>query len=237
MAQQINFYDPALRLRRDLLTFHVVLVAVCASMLAVAMGMAYMRHQIQQLQAQAGEAEAALQAQQAALQRFAADGEALRPDASLIAELNTMKTTLDQRLSALRMLRAGRFGRQEGHSAALLGIARQHINGLWLTGVVLDGADMALRGRALSPELIPSYVGHLNDEPVLQGRSFRALNIERPSEEPAPFVASASSSAASPPAVLGGASAPADLMHPAAFVEFSLTGSGGAAVTNKVSPP
>ena len=51
--------------------------------------------------------------------------------------------------------------------------ARQSINGLWITGLVLDNQQVALRGRALNPDLIPAYVTRLNKEPALQGRSFR----------------------------------------------------------------
>ncbi len=217
MAQQINLYDPALRLRRDLLTLPVLLAAVFASMLVVATGALVMQGQVQRLQAQAREVESTLQRQQAVLQQFAADADALRPDPGLVADLGITKVTLEHRLSALRMLRAGRFGRQDGHGEALLGIARQSVGGLWLTGLVLDGKDMALRGRALNPALIPVYIGRLNDEPALQGRSFRALNIDRPAEE-----AAASAPASAPSAESA-----------APFVEFSLTGSGGAALSGK----
>lgn len=232
MAQQINFYDPALRLRRDLLTFRVFLAAVCASMLAVGIGTVWMRHQVQQLNVQARQVEGTLQAQQVALRQFAEAAETLRPDPGLVADLGTTKATLAQRMAALRMLRAGRFGRQEGHSAALLGIARQRISDLWLTGVALDGADMALRGRAVSPALIPVYIGRLNHEPALQGRSFRALKIERPAAE-----AVAASAAGPVPTVMSGASLPGAFAHPAPFVEFSLTGSGSAAMTKKEPAP
>ena len=112
------------------------------------------------------------------------------------------------------LFRSGGLGDANGHAAALQAVARQSVDGLWLTGVVLDRHDMALRGRALSPSLIPAYVGKLNHEPALQGRAFRTLEIERPLE-------AAAAAAASAPA------APATL---APYVEFALTGSNGSTV-------
>jgi hypothetical protein len=117
----------------------------------------------------------------------------------------------------LQMLRADGLGQPEGHAAALHAFARQSIAGLWLTGLVLDRRDVALRGRAMAPDLIPAYVGRLNQEPALQGRSFRALDIQRPFDEPA---------AATP-----GSLPPTPRL--AAYVEFSLSSANGSVAAGK----
>ena len=86
---------------------------------------------------------------------------------------------------------------------------------------MLDKRDMALRGRAMAPDLIPAYVGRLNQEPALQGRAFRALDIQRPLDD-APVAAAAASAPAAP--------------RLAAFVEFSLSGSNGTVVAKEARP-
>jgi MSHA biogenesis protein MshI len=209
--QQINLYEPSLRIAHDWLSTASLAAALGGALLAVGLAAAYTQWQLRALQAPARDTAAALQTQQAAIQELARQIDTLRPDPKLLADVASAQSTLEQRQAALQMVRAGGLGHQEGHAAALQAFARQSIDGLWLTGLALDRRDMALRGRALSPSLIPAYVGRLNQEPALQGRSFRALDIARPLE---------ASSPATPPA------AP----RLAAFVEFSLAGSNGTTV-------
>ena len=219
--QNINLYDPALRLQRDWFGADSAAAAVAGALLTIALGTGYARFEVSRLQAPARESSAALQDRQAAMQALARQVEALRPNAALLAEVAAAQSTLQQRQAALQMLRGGDLGDTEGHAATLTAFARQSIDGLWLTGLVLHGRDLALRGRALNPELIPAYVGRLNQEPALQGRAFRALDITRPADEatlPAP----------------GTAPAAARL---APYVEFALAGSNGSVVQHAEGKP
>jgi len=182
MAQQINLYDPALRITRDWLAAASFAAVVAAAVLAVGAAAGLAHWDAARRAGPAREVAAALAAQQSAIQLLVKQIDTLRPDARLVAQVATAQATLEQRQAALQLLQAGGIGRSQGHAAALQAFARQSIDGLWLTGVVLDRDDMALRGRALAPSLIPTYVGRLNQEPALQGRAFRALDIRRPEE-------------------------------------------------------
>lgn len=204
---QIDLYDPSLRISHDWLSTESLALAVGAAMLTVGAGAAFAHWQLRELQGPARETAAALQQQQAAIEALARHVDALKPDPKLLGDVADAQSTLEQRQAALQMLRAGGLGHAQGHAAALQAFARQSIDGLWLTGLAIDRGDMALRGRALNPALIPAYVGRLNQEAALQGRAFRALDIARPAE-----------SAASAPSRL------------ADFVEFSLVGGQGITV-------
>lgn len=217
--QNINLYDASLRIQHDWLDAETCAAVIAAAVLVVAIGTGVMRWQLGQLQAPARQTEQALQAQHTAILELARQVDSLKPDARLVAEVGSTQSTLEQRQAALQMIRAGGLGDQQGHSATLRAFARQTLDGLWLTGLVLDHQDLALRGRATNPELIPAYVGRLNQEPALQGRAFRALDIARPLDEQA-----APPSAAKSPAPAN------DKPKLARFVEFSLTGSHGMAV-------
>jgi hypothetical protein len=212
MTQHVNLYDASLRITRDWLGPESFASVVGTAIASVALGAVITQWDARRLQAPAREVSAALQAQQSALQQLAKQVDSLRPDPRLVADVSTAQATLEQRQAALHLLRAGGLGHPEGHSAALQAFARQSIDGLWLTGLVLDRRDMALRGRAMSPELIPAYVGRLNREPALQGRAFRALDIQRPADEEAAKPASDAARRLAP------------------YVEFALTGSNGSVV-------
>ena len=208
MTQNINLYDASLRTRRDWLTAETAVAAVGACALVVSLGAAWVRHDLAQLQGPAAETSSTLQAAQAELTEATQRMADAKPDARLQGDLLLAQSTLMQRHAALDLLRGGGLGNEAGHAAALSAFARQSISGLWLTGLVLDNQQVALRGRAINPDLIPTYVSRLNKENALQGRSFRALDIERPVH--------AADEAASMPA------------RSAAFVEFSLVSALGA---------
>ncbi len=216
MTQNINLYDASLRTRRDWLTTVNAAAAISVCALAATLGTAWVRYDLAQLQAPAAETNSALQAAQTELTDLNQRMSDTKPDARLQAEVQFAQTTLTQRQAALELLRGGGLGNEAGHAAALNAFARQSINGLWLTGVVLDHQQVALRGRALNPDLIPGYVARLNKEAALQGRSFRALDIERPVH--------AADAAASMPE------------RRAAYVEFSLVSALGAEAPAKTVP-
>ena len=66
-------------------------------------------------------------------------------------------------------------------STILTGLARQDVDGLWLTRIELDeaGAHVALEGRALEAEEIPRFLRRLGREPAFEDRRFRQLEILR----------------------------------------------------------
>ena len=74
-----------------------------------------------------------------------------------------------------------------GFAQYLLGLARQHVQGLWLTEINLQqsGETMSMQGRALQPELVPRYIQGLRAETVFMGKQFREFSVEQVSgEEP-----------------------------------------------------
>jgi hypothetical protein len=56
------------------------------------------------------------------------------------------------------------------------------MDGLWLTGFAIHGAGnrISIDGRALGPELVPAYIKRLDQEPVMQGKTFAAMEIGLP---------------------------------------------------------
>jgi hypothetical protein len=94
-------------------------------------------------------------------------------------------------LARVREVVATLSGRGDGYAAGfsqyLEGLARQRVEGLWLTGfrIVNGGKGLELRGKALSPELVPVLVQRLGEEAVFAGLSFSVLKLERPADGPA----------------------------------------------------
>ncbi|MDH5437143.1 MAG: PilN domain-containing protein [Gammaproteobacteria bacterium] len=73
----------------------------------------------------------------------------------------------------------------KGFAAFLEGMARQRVNGLWLTGFEISdgGNEMNISGRSLDPVLVPAYLKKLSGEQIFQGVSFEAFSMNRAEKE------------------------------------------------------
>jgi hypothetical protein len=122
----------------------------------------------------------------------------------------------EARLKALHevdtLLRGGELGASEGYAEYFRALARQHVNGLWLTGVSITGAgsDIEVQGRAMQAPQIPAYIARLTSEPVMRGKTFSSLLIARPA--PAATASAAAGAVPAAPVVTASTSAPGELL-------------------------
>ena len=211
MSHNINLYDASLKTRRDLLEPVPALALLGVAIVCLTLAVGWARGAATRLGPIAEQGAVALQARQTALQAAAESAAARKPDADLQSGVAEAQRTLLQRRAALQMLTTSPVDREGGFAARLEALARQSVDGLWLTGMVLRQDDVVLKGRALQPQLIPVYVQRLDREPSLQGRAFKALEVVRPIDKAARAASAADGDAAVTPA------------H-SAYVEFTLSG-------------
>jgi hypothetical protein len=200
MSQQINLYNPQFEHQTQIFTPRALagaLGALCLALLALA---AVDEVRVARLQ---GEADAGARRVAQAEKRLAEATVAYPPrarDAHLAAELQDA----DAEHAALQRVRErierGELGDTHGYAEDFRALARQSVDGLWLTGVTIAGSDIGVRGRALDPALVPGYLTRLRNEPVLQGKVVGSMLIGqaaplktrgadgKDSEAPAPYV-------------------------------------------------
>jgi hypothetical protein len=101
-------------------------------------------------------------------------------------EIVAVQEKVHQRQQVFKVLESGVVGSKGGFSGLMQAFAHQGVNGLWLTGFSANGAgdQMRINGRALSPDMIPEYIGKLSAEQALRGRTFTALQVSQPKQEP-----------------------------------------------------
>lgn len=179
--QQINLFQPIFRKERKLLSFHVLVQASAAVLLALMLMYGWglwqvreMRADLAQLQAQATQRNAQLTALGAQLAQTKADNgpqqELARLEQEMLARRKVVNALLEVRESY-----------SQGVSGYLEGFARQTPAGLWLTGFRLQGGGegLMIRGSAQKPELVPSFVERLAAETMLAGTRFGLLQMQR----------------------------------------------------------
>jgi hypothetical protein len=181
MSQNINLVNPAFRKQRQLVT--LATVAQCLGVtLAVLLSYHYYLHQqVSGLDAEVRASEGLLKSQRGYVEKLKGRAAAPKLDAQLDADIARLENELKSAREAMAALKGGAFGNQQGFAEYLRAFSRQSMNGLWLTGFTISGSgDLEIRGRVLSPDLVPSYIQRLNKEKVLAGRSFSRLEMNRP---------------------------------------------------------
>lgn len=120
------------------------------------------------------------------LQREASAREAQRQSVSIaldpalarrLGEVRAQRARLED---AERGLRAASSHRPMPFSPLFEALARQSSDGLWLTGITVDGSreHLTIVGRALHPDLVPAWLARLQREPVFRERRFGTLALE-----------------------------------------------------------
>jgi hypothetical protein len=187
MSQNINLLGPAFHKQRRTLTLATVIQCFGITLAAMLAYHVMLQQQVNGLAAELRTSEGLLGSQRNYVEKLKGKPAALKPDAQLEAEVGRLESELNTAREAMETLQGGALGNQHGFAEYLRAFSRQSLNGLWLTGFSITGnGELEIRGRVLSPDLVPSYIQRLNREQVLAGRSFARLEMSRPKPEPVP---------------------------------------------------
>jgi hypothetical protein len=186
MSQNINLLGPAFRKQRQVLTLATVAQCLAVVLVALSGYFFYLQQQVKGLGAEHASASSLLKSQRAYADRLKGKPAAPGGAAQIDIEIARYESELKVAREAMQALKGGAFGNQKGFAEYLRAFSRQSVNGLWLTGFTIAGSgDLEIRGRTLSPDLVPSYIQRLNREEVLAGQSFARLEMSQPKPAPA----------------------------------------------------
>lgn len=182
MSQQINLFNPIfLKQEKQFSALTMVqalgIILVCAILLTV-----YTRYQRSSLEKEQQSTAAQLQLAQNQLAKVTAEYGPRQKDPMLASQLRRAEIEVKSLQEISKVLGEGDFGNTKGYSPYLSAFARQITSGIWLTGLAIQGAggEISIQGSALRPELVPAYLSRLKNEPVMQGASFAALEMQLP---------------------------------------------------------
>lgn len=179
--QQINLYQASLRRPRQVLSLAQVGLAagVLLGVLLLGSGLQWwgMLHNQQLLQTVKTE-QAELEAAITALTEQLASSS---NDSELKKTLSKKETELQDKQFVLEALTGRHFGNNQGFAEQFTGLARQHLEGIWLTGLYIHagGEKLNLQGSTYEPELVPLYLQRLAQEPSFTGIEFKTFLMQR----------------------------------------------------------
>lgn len=186
MSQQVNLFNPIFSRQKKPFSALAMLQGLGVVLLGVMLFYAYAQYQVVTMGRQAAETARRLETEQVTLTRVVAEKTPAIKSKELEEEVARLESQLKARQQVLEVLQSGELGNTAGFSEYLRAFSHQAMDGLWLTGFIIHGAGnrMAIDGRAVRPELVPAYIGRLNQEKVMQGKSFAAMEISLPAVKP-----------------------------------------------------
>ena len=183
MSQQINLFDARFRPQKphfSAATMALTVLAVALLTLGIRELYAYQNRSLEASLAQTDKRAAELREQAA---RFARE----LGDPGRSAAMADERARLEEQVRARRGLLTGIQG-GAGFSPYLTALARQTMQGVWLTGMEIGPNDLVLKGRVLQSELVPLYIERLNREPLFKGRVVSELRLAAKDDAGRPYV-------------------------------------------------
>jgi len=187
VSQQINLFNPVFLTKKK----YFSTVAMAQGLGIIAAGLislsVYSALQVQALSQNAASSKATLEQTKTSLEKIKAIAGARQKSPALEEAIRKAEGEIAALQNVSRALSGGDVGGTEGYAQYFHAFSRQIEKGIWMTGFVIQGggSEIGLQGRALQAELVPAYLSRLRKEPVMQGKSFSALEISLPKQEPA----------------------------------------------------
>ena len=185
MSAQINLYPPVFRSQSK--SFSAVWTV--AAVVAIAAGMsayyAWDTQRLRGLSARRSEAEAQLKQLREQLVALGQAGPRTKNKA-LEDQVARAENLLKTRQELFGRLQSGEIGNRDGYAKFLAALARQRVEGVWLTGVEISGPgnDFALDGRAIRADLLPGFIKMLRNEEAFRGKPIGTLALREREIDP-----------------------------------------------------
>jgi hypothetical protein len=179
MSQQINLFNPEFLQKKKVFTAAAMAAALGVLVLGLAAVGVAAKLRVASLQAQADQGAAQLEKTQKRFASVTAEFTPRKEDPRLAEELALAQGELAGLKEVSGVIERGELGDTQGYAEYFRALARQGVDGLWLTGVSIGGAglDIGVRGRAMDPALVPGFLGRLRHERVMQGKPVGSLQI------------------------------------------------------------
>lgn len=200
MSQQINLFKVGAQRQKNYAGTPVLVAGLGVLVLGLIAMSTLAKAQLAALESEAAAAKASLDSREARRTAATAAFVAPRKSEALQQELDQTSTQYRNLQQVAAILEQGQPGATRGYSAYFRAFARRGIDGLWLTGVTIQGSGDAigLQGRALKASLLPGYLNGLASEAVLRGKTFGQLEMKEPKPAPQAEAADAAPTPAAP---------------------------------------
>ena len=185
MNQQINLYQDQFRPQTRMFPAGFMLQAAGVLVFGMVLATLFAQQRINSVEQ---ELEIVARQESVVLERLQNIGpliNAVTGETNWSEQLDDGLRKLAERQAVLNLIQGSALGDTRGFSRHLHALARQDVDGLWLTHIALSatGDKTRLEGRAIRAELIPLYVQGLTLETPFAEQRFHHFRIDSPADD------------------------------------------------------
>ncbi|MGI9202944.1 MAG: hypothetical protein ACR2Q3_02970 [Woeseiaceae bacterium] len=185
MNQQINLYQPQFQPQTQIFPAWFMLQATGILLFAMLLLYGFAQQRIAGIEQ---ELEVVTRQESAANERLQNIGpliKAVTGEKNWSEQLDDSLRMLAERQAVLNLIQGTTLGDTVGFSRHLRALARQDVEGVWLTSLTLSaqGDKTRLEGRAIRAELIPVYVQDVTAETPFAEQRFHRFRIDNPADD------------------------------------------------------
>lgn len=180
MTQQINLFNPIFLRQKKYFSIVTILQMLALVLVGMLSFYAYAAFQTNRLGKEVQETSGRLEQEKNRLAKASVELGPREKNQELDAQVKDLEKQLKNREDILGVQAGVAAGKGRGVSDYLLALARQSVNGVWLTSISVGGEGgnkMAIDGRALRPDMVPDYIKRLGKEKAMHGQTFSTLSM------------------------------------------------------------
>lgn len=183
--QQVNLYQSVLRKKTDPLTVERIIWASAAIILILCSISIVQWGSLRNKQSELATIKSEQQQLMAGIDQLTKELSQRGDDMALKNRLEAKEQEIKNKQNVLAILSGRRFGNTKGFAEQFIGLARQRVDGLWVTGLHIHsgGEKINLSGSTLKPEHVPHYLQKLANEPSFEQIEFQTFLMERPEKK------------------------------------------------------
>lgn len=182
--QQINLYHK--KLKKNALLFSSLRLTQGSLVLLIVLGLfqAINEYRYYSTQSQISTSTKLLTEKTQRLSLFQASLPKTQRDLSLKVKLQQLEKDLINKQTVLDVLSNKKLGNTTGFAHHFEGLARQSIQGLWITRAhfLQGGTVLDIQGKSNHPDLVPKYLQALSAENAFKGSEFNSFIIQKKSK-------------------------------------------------------
>lgn len=178
--QQVNLYTEEFQPRKVKLPLEQIILLGVATLVVLILVSVYLNHALTTMQTDIAERKQKAETMRQRVEAMEAKAATLVRDESLALANERLTQQLNARKDMIEVLDKVVVKDDIGYSSTLVALARQRVDGLWLTRISLGpaGRNMALEGETRSAEAVPQYLQNLRQEPSFVGRTFTLFDLK-----------------------------------------------------------
>ena len=179
--QQINLYHNKLKKKVLLFSFLRLTHASLALLIILGLVQAANEYLYYSTKSQINLNENLLTEKTQRLNVFQASLPKMQRDLNLQVKLHQLEKDLINKQTVLDVLSNKKLGNTTGFTQHFEGLARQTIQGLWITRAhfLQGGTELDIQGKSNHPDLVPKYLQALSSENAFKGTEFNSFIIQK----------------------------------------------------------